>query len=487
MNKCIALIKKYAGLLFGKSGSVVAKATTWFLICSILQKCLNMITMPIFMRIMSVEEIGEYTNYHTWRDIIIIISVFRLDYGVFNKGMSKFSDNRNEYTSTMIITTSMLSLMWMGIYLIFRGPINHFTELSTGVTCAIFAEMMIVPAMWFWLLSQRYEYKYKAVVGVTLASAVVNTITCTITVVLSSNKVEARIFTSIIVSVLSALIIYVICIKKSKKLFVWDYLKFAVLFNIPLIPHYFSAYLLEQSDKIMIRDMVGKTELGLYGTAATIAATIKIVTASMTNAILPWQYEALKKKEFKSIEKRLVSSVYLVTALILLFVCVAPEVMMILASQKYMDAIYAIPPLACSTIMIFYYSLVANIEFYYDKNKFVTIVSCVCAVINIIINYIGISTLGYLGAAYATYICYLIFVMLHMLYVNKVTREKEHISILRMSNAIIISIVTTVVIVVMTVLYRFPIYRYILLILMGIGAYFFRSKLIRLYEKYIKS
>lgn len=486
MGKAFSKIKKYVNVLLGQDGSVVAKATAWFLVCSILQKCLRMITMPIFNRIMTVEEIGQFTNYTTWSEIIVILTTFRLDYGVFNKGMAKYSDHKNEYTSTMILTTTALAGFWFCIYLLFHNTINRFTGLSTAVTSAILVELMIVPAVWFWSLNQRYEYRYKAVVAVTLISSIVGTLVSAIAVVICKDKVDARIYSGLVVTVLYACVIYYICIKRSRKVFSWEYLKFAILFNIPLMPHYFSAYILEQSDKIMIREMVGMRELGFYGTACSIAATIKIVTASMTNAILPWQYEALKEKKFKEIEKKLTTSVYLVTGLILLFLCVAPEVLIILASSKYLDAIMVISPIACSVIMIYYYSLVANIEFFYDKNKFVTVLSCLCAILNIGINYVGITHFGYLGAAYATYICYLIFAVAHVIYVNRITLQLEGIRIMKMRSVILVAVLSVAVIVVMSLLYAHTVARYVLLFLLALMIIIFRKQLLNLYTRGMK-
>ena len=473
----LAKIKKYFNLLFGKDGSVVAKATAWFLVCSVLQKALRMITMPIFSRIMSVEEIGQYTNYTTWVEIITILTTFRLDYGVFNKGMAKYPERRNEYTSTMILTTSGLSLAWMVVYFLFHDFFNRITGLSTTVSIAIFAELIFTPAVWFWSLNQRYEYKYKAVVAVTIISSIVNTAVSTIAVIACNNKVDARIFSGIIVSVLFAIVIYFICINKSRQKFSFDILKFAVIFNIPLIPHYFSAYILEQSDKIMIREMVGMKELGLYGTACSLAATVKIITTSMSNAILPWQYEALKEKKFEAIEKRIMTSVYLVAGMILLFICVAPEALLILASPKYIDAIMVIPPISGAVIMIFYYSLVANIEFFYDKNKFVTIVSCVCAVLNVVINYFAIQKFGYLGAAYATYICYIIFAFAHAIYVNRIVIHKFGKRLLKIRDVVFIALVSSLVILVMSSLYNYYIIRYAILTMLCVLILVFRKKI----------
>ena len=64
----------------------------------------------------------------------------------------------------------------------------------------------------------------------------------------------------------------------------------------------------------------------------------------------------------------------------------APEVVRILAPNEYFEAIWVIPPLATSVFFIFLYTLFANIEFYYEENKFIMIASIIAAILNIILN-----------------------------------------------------------------------------------------------------
>ena len=56
-----------------------------------------------------------------------------------------------------------------------------------------------------------------------------------------------------------------------KKYIQKKYWKYALAFNIPLIPHYLSNYVLSQSDRVMIGKMVGNDKAALYSVAYTIS------------------------------------------------------------------------------------------------------------------------------------------------------------------------------------------------------------------------
>ena len=114
MNAVKKILKKYNDI------PIAAKATLWFMFCTIVQKCISLITTPIFTRIMSTTQYGQFTVYNSWLQIFTIITTLRLNYAVFNKGMSKYKDDRDGYTSTMQSLTFAITAICFIIYLIFH-------------------------------------------------------------------------------------------------------------------------------------------------------------------------------------------------------------------------------------------------------------------------------------------------------------------------------------------------------------------------------
>ena len=50
--------------------------------------------------------------------------------------------------------------------------INELTGLSTLLMVTIFVDCLMYPALMFWTTRQRYEFKYIALVGVTIGVAI---------------------------------------------------------------------------------------------------------------------------------------------------------------------------------------------------------------------------------------------------------------------------------------------------------------------------
>ncbi len=466
------LLKKYNTI------PVAAKATIWFVFCSSLQKCISLITTPIFTRIMTVEQNGQFNVYNTWLQIFTIITTFRLNYSVFNKGMSKYKEDRDGYVSTMQTLTFIITVICLFIYLIFQEQINNLLELPTLIIIAMFIELLFFPAVSFWTIRKRYEYIYKPVVFRTILMTVLNAVIGVIAVLITEEKGYARILSCIAVNLAFGIWLFIFNIRKGKKLFVWEYAKFALLFNLPLIPHYLSQYMLDQFDRVMIQKLVSISAAGLYSVPYNAGLMMKILTQSLNNALIPWQYSKLEKKDLKSIDNTMIFVYILVGACTLLFCIFAPEIMKILADEKYYEAVYVIPPIAISMFFLFMYTTFGNVEFFFEKKKFTMYVSIGCAAIKVLLNYICIKAFGYISAAYTTLFCYILFAAAHYIYMTiSVRKELNTDTIFNTKRIVLLSIAVISFGLLVILLYNLPIIRYLLLLACMIIAVLKRNQI----------
>ncbi len=459
--------------------STVAKATFWFFFCSILTKCVSMITTPIFTRLLSTEQFGIYNTFVSWTQIVTIIVTFRLDYSIFNKGMSKYPDNKNEYTATMQSITSILTIVVFFLYLLLQKWINPITGLSTFMTIALFTEVFFANAISFWRIRQRYDFKYKIVIAFSLSMTLLHTTLGIIGVILTDYSGLGRIIASVLVNVCLGLIIYIYNYTQSKKKFIKEYAKFAILFNIPLIPHYFASYILEQFDRIMIMKMVNYSAVGIYSIAYSCGYVIKIITSSLNTTLLPWQYRRLKENDFTSISVCLKNITSTVLVCFLGFMAFAPEIIRIFATSEYYEAIYVLPPISASAFLVFLYELYANIEFFYNKNKFTMYIAISGAVINVVLNLIMIPRYGYIAAAYTTLIAYLFFAISHFVYMNNIIKKETDQVIYKTKDFCINLFIILGYLVLISISFSYPIIRYSWIAILIIYVIIRRKKLLR--------
>lgn len=464
------LIEKYKGI------PLAMKASLWYIVCSIMQKAIAFVTTPIFTRLMTTEQYGEVTLYNSWLEVFTIFATLNLFYGVYNNVLAKYPAEKDVATSSMQGLTTTITVCLFGIYIVFQNSINNLTGMNTPVTVLLFLEVLFIPAYRFWLTSERFEYKYRYVIVATLVIAVLIPILGVPAVVLSSEKGIAKIVSNVVAQMVISVFLYFKIFIKGKKFYDKRFWKYALAFNLPLIPHYLSATILNQSDRIMISKICGKSEAGIYGLAYTVGILIIFIVTAINNSFTPWVYKRFKSEKYDDIGTKSTMITVCVAVFTVILVTIAPEIMVILGGNKYAEGVWIVAPIAISVFFRFLYNLYSNVEFYYEENYFIMIASVLCAIVNIVLNYIFIKKYGFLAAGYTTLFCYALYALAHSFFAKHVA--KKHIGTIHIfddKKLFVLSILVTLVSFVVMLLYSMTIFRYIILLIIIVLLFCFRK------------
>ncbi len=458
------------------------KASFWYMVCSVLQRGISIITTPIFTRMLTREEYGVYSVYTSWYQIIIIFCTLNLFFGVYNNGMTKWPDDRKRFTSSLQGLTTVITMSLFIIYLVFQNFWNRIFQLDSIYMYAMFVEILCVPAYSFWSASQRYDYKYKALICVTLFIVIATPALGILCVINARNKAMARVLSAVFVQICVGLCFYTYNMMKGRTFFHKQYWKYALAFNIPLIPHYLSTTILNQADRIMIQQMVGFGEAAIYSVSYNVATLITIVTTALTNTFTPYMYKSMKAGNISGIKKYSTYLLLLVGFVASMIMVFGPEVVAIFASKEYGEAIWVIPPVACAIFFKFLYPLFSNVEFYYENTKFVMIASSIGAILNIVLNYIFIPIFGYVAAGYTTLVCYMAYSFAHY-FGHKVIARRNGMTekAFDLHVILLLCVAMLAIMIVVTMLYNHTIIRYNFCLAMLVLAVVFRKKIKGLY------
>ena len=453
------------------------KASLWFLICSFFQKGISVITTPIFTRLLSVEEYGKYGVFTSWENIINVFVSLNLCYGVYAQGLVKFDNDRKKFTSSMQALTFALLIFWSCSFLIFSDFFSQLLNLPKLYIIMMLLLIWFNSIFGFWASEQRVDYKYKFLVIITVISSMLNPIISIIGIKYLKDKVLGRIMGGVLVGLLLYSWMFVYHLFKGKTFFSKKYWKYALLFNIPLIPHYLSQTILNVSDRIMINSMIGERETGIYNLAYSISLIMTLFNTALLQTISPWVYKKIKEKNIHKITNIGYMTLCLIAFVNLLLIMFAPEIIYIFAPKDYYDAIYIIPPVAMSVYFMFSYDLFAKFEFYYEKTDLISIATTTTAILNIILNYIFIRIYGYIAAGYTTLICYMLYSLFHYIFMKHIC--KKYCNNVQPYNTKIYLIISSMFLscgFMIQLLYRFSLIRYIIiLIVIIIGLINFKT------------
>lgn len=405
--------------------TVEAKSSMAFAISSLISTGMSYLTTPIFTRMLSAEEYGRVVDFLTWQSLFAIVALFSLNYGVFNNGMLDYKEDRDCYCFSLLILSNIITVCVATIVIVFSFFFSDIIEINLTFLVIMFLVFLVQPAYNFWVARQRYEYKYKAALIVATIIAVMAPIVSVLCVMfISGDKAGIRIVSLEVVLLIVYLFFYFYIARKAKWKIKKGYLKEAFIFNLPLIPHYLSTYLLSSSDKLMISKLVGHFATGYYSVAYSIASLGLILWTAINGSLIPFTYEKCKSKEYDGLA-RLVNKLLLAIGMCCVFVIlIAPEILLFLASGDYTESLKVVPVIVGGVFFQVHYSLYANVLYYMRRAKYVMFASFVAALLNIVLNYIFISLFGYMAAGYTTLFCYLVQAIIDYIMMYLMTKQR---------------------------------------------------------------
>lgn len=182
--------------------------------------------------------------------------------------------------------------------------------------------------------------------------------------------------------------------------------------SIPTIPHYYSGYLLNMSDRLLLNFFqVPVGIIGLYSFGYTFGSYFSILGKGLAQAGTPIFLGLYKEDRIESdLQVRnmlFVAQVVLLAAGFIASLWLKEIVELLARNASLKDAyIYGIPVLMAYTYSPIYFGAISRLR-YSEKTNVFWKISLIAALINIGLNLILIPFMGILGAALTTFISYM--------------------------------------------------------------------------------
>lgn len=465
------------------NSSVKIKSAIWYTICNFFQKGISVIVVPIYTRLLTTEQYGSYMIWISWLDIFEIFVTFRLSWGGYTAGLVKFENDRDRYTSTMQCLGFCITSICLGFYFCFAEFVNSLTGMSTFMTVLIFCILYVAPSITFWNARQRVEYRYKALVLTTLISSILIPLIGIFLISYFSQKELALISGRLIVQIILGLFLMYVNCSKNFAFFDKTYWHRGLYFNTSLIPYYLSLVVLQSSNRIIIERLVSKSAAGIFSVAFSAAMVMLLVNNALNSTIQPWLFDSIKKQKLDNIAQVATGSLAFVAVLNLLLTAFAPEAVKLLAPPAYYEAIYVMPPIAASVVIMFCYQYFVNVEFYFEKGSFIAIASIIAAIVNVLLNILLIPKYGYQIAGYVTLICYLLFGVAHYLFMKYILRHNRlNVDIVKISHIVAVFAVYGIISTTLALSYDNFILRYSVILIIIVSLFLGKNRMINLYK-----
>ncbi len=401
--------------------SVSAKAIrsgTWYTISNFLLKGVGFITTPVFTRMMSKSDYGDYANYTAWLSIIAILVTLEMS-GCVYRARYDFEEDFDGFLSSIIACGTAITGVSYLVVVLFMPFFERIFDLKAIYIHFMFLTVLISPALTIMQAKHRILQKYKSFVAVSVGSTLVSTIASIVCVYYMKDKLLGRIAGMTVPLLVVYLIAYIMMMTKGRRLFSGRYWKYAVAISLPLVPHLLSNTILGSSDRIMIKQLRSAREAAVYSVAYSCGMIVSILFTSLNQAWEPWLFDRIHNGDKSSVKK--VSRYYLLFFFVIVMGCIlaAPEVIFFMGGRGYMGAVYAIPPVMAGYGCKFAYTFYVNMERFEKKTKYISIGTLLAAAVNVALNMAFIPRYGFVAAAYTTLAGFVLLAVLHYLMSRK--------------------------------------------------------------------
>ena len=464
---------------------VEVKSATVYTFSTLFSRGLAIITVPIFTRLMSTSQIGIVNLYNSWYSMISAIATLSLTSGGYVVALREYENDRNGYQSSVLSLTSIIAVLLAITYFVNPTFWSRVLGLPKGLIVLMLIGFLFAPARDFWLARQRYEYKYKLSGIVMMGSALLASV-LSILVVVKLSKIdvtivaEGRLYSNYIIIYGVSAVIWIYTFFKGRTFVDKEYWKLSLALSLPLVGYSISSQILTVSDRMMISQMVDNSAVGIYSTLYTVSSLSLLVWQAVHSSFVPYIFRNIEKDNsgIKRVSAQLMTF-YAVVAILMTFL--APEIVKILATKEYYEAIYIMPPIAAGVFFTSFANLYSDIAVYYKKTKYVMYPAIIAAVSNLVLNYIFINLYGYMAAAYTTLFSYILFALFQGIWARKICKEHEIKTgtIYNDKFMIMLAIITTAISLIGILLYRHTFLRYCAIVILGVIIVFVGRKVMK--------
>jgi len=397
--------------------SILFKNTFVYVFTEIINKAIPFLLLPILTIYLSPSDYGIVATYGAFTSILAVLIHLSL-VGAVNINFFKFSkEHLKIYIANVLLIVFVSSLLFLFIIYIFQDLLSLKLEIPN---VWLFVGLLITSAQFLTTLNLglwQVEQHAKPFGIYQITFMLTNTSIILILVIGLGMGWKGQLIGQAIATVLFALLSFRFIYHRGYLQFTFNraYIKDAVKFGVPLIPHALSGWFRTGIDRLFITTIIGTSATGLYSVGYQMGMIVGILAMAFNQAYSPYLYKKLS--DITDTEKKeLVKFTYIYFIGILLFASLL-SVIMPWFIKYFLDERYIMSSEFISWIAFGYafqgmYFMVVNYIFYEKKTYILASVTFFTGLLHAIISYLLINANGAIGAAQATTLSFFIMFIL---------------------------------------------------------------------------
>ena len=337
------------------------------MISGFISRGVGVVGTPIFTRLLTPLEYGLYPLYTTWLSLTSSLITSALAGAAVYRGLQRYADRREEFISAAIGFGLMLSGSLLLFILFFGKTLSYAIGLEYGVLIMLGTECALSTVIAIKSAELRFEYKYRSLAAVNILSAILTPLLSVLFVLLTPYKSAARIFGSLSVAVIIAMPMLLGSIARGKRMYNRELWRYLLRIGLPLIPQYACSALILRVSEMVIGRSHGRAALAGYSVGVSVGLALSFLTNALIQAISPWIMRKLDRGEGEKISAVVTASVKALMLASLPVMALAPEILSIITTPEYREALPTVYPLALAAPLMLPSGLSRSADSFYER------------------------------------------------------------------------------------------------------------------------
>ena len=391
------------------------KAGVIYTSANILLKGISFFTIPLFIRLLTPEEFGRFNIFVSFEAIIFMFSGLTLHASIKNA----YYDIKNDYDTYVkncfyveILNSFLIALIVNVVCYFWSKQIDlSFVEVNL-LTISGFCNALIT--LYGSILIMEYKAGSYAVVSFISVVVGISLSVLLIFTFFDFNHYLGRII-GLVIGQLSATayLLYKVFGSGLAPVKV-SYWRYGLKISIPIIPHGLSQIILGSANRIMIKYMYNSALAGIFSFTYTVTVVPQVLFQSVSSVWEPWFFDRMSHNDLEQIKRKSNLFCLLISVVFTIMACITPELVRILATEEYYEAIdiSIITLIGCYFATL--YIIPCEIEYYYKKTKHIATSTAACAFVNVSLNFILMQYYTYKIAAIVSLSAYFLYFLFHL-------------------------------------------------------------------------
>jgi len=388
---------------------------------NVIRSAIPFLLLPVLTRYLTPTDYGTIAIFQVLLAIAVVLVSLNM-HGAVAVNFFKIEKQELEiYIGNVVFILFISFILTFCIIFAVKEPLSHLIKFPKNwlpiIVVIALSQSVFTITLTLWQVEQK-PLPY----GIFQISQTVLNVTLSLIFVVALNwRWQGRVLGIIIASIIFGFISFFIIYRRKyiKFNFNKDYVRDALLFGIPLIPHALGAWMMTSIDRVFINSMVNVATTGIYTVGYQVGMIIGLLATSFNQAWSPFLFEKLKENN-NATKIWIVKFTYLyyvgIIILVLALSLIAPWFLKFFVSKDFHCAYKYVFWIALGAAANGMYFMVANYIFYVKKTYILSWVTIFSACINVVLNYFFIKANGAIGAAQATTITFFMqFIMVWIL------------------------------------------------------------------------